>query len=385
MIRILNQTGATILQGLLLSTVVAGSALIATKVFEDQKKTLKGVETRDQIEQLHRIVYSVLQNRENCFATYWANMPGNDMTFTVGTTSPSTTPFTTILSKTGASSTQTAFQVHGGSINNTYMNGNVLIESMTMIRPYTSDPDPAKRLKTYPSTLQIDYSRLQGSDPTKRTKSGYGAKRIRKNIPILFQFDQAGNVSSCYAVQTANNTQGIADGNNNLNQEFCSSLGENGSMYVWDSQANKCVLKNNICPPKFVFAGILSTGETDCRPLTDYLPYLVNTDGASNCNTAAGATVQLTVGGDGKVALQCISGGGGASCTAPWGATVAHGSCVDAYSGTSANNCSAGTFPYCRSCWDHLRQSRCCNNGTLGGTYTNQNCSDFCGGGMSCI
>jgi len=53
-----------------------------------------------------------------------------------------------------------------------------------------------------------------------------------------------------------------------------------------------------------------------------------------------------------------------ASCTRPWGGTVAHGSSVTAY---AASSVACGS-----SC---TSQSRSCNNGSLSGSYTNQSCS----------
>lgn len=53
-----------------------------------------------------------------------------------------------------------------------------------------------------------------------------------------------------------------------------------------------------------------------------------------------------------------------ADCTAPWGATVSHGSDVLAYQNA--------TEPFGGSC---MSESRTCNNGALGGSFTNQNCT----------
>ncbi|WP_173202613.1 Hint domain-containing protein [Sphingopyxis sp. BSNA05] len=59
---------------------------------------------------------------------------------------------------------------------------------------------------------------------------------------------------------------------------------------------------------------------------------------------------------------------GGASCARPWGGTVAHGASVTAYQ-TSTVGCG-------NTC---TSQSRTCNNGALGGSYTNQSCTvDAC-------
>lgn len=53
-----------------------------------------------------------------------------------------------------------------------------------------------------------------------------------------------------------------------------------------------------------------------------------------------------------------------ADCSAPWGGTVNHGSNVTAYQTASV--------PFGNTC---ASQTRSCNNGTLSGSYTNQNCT----------
>lgn len=54
-----------------------------------------------------------------------------------------------------------------------------------------------------------------------------------------------------------------------------------------------------------------------------------------------------------------------ASCTAPWGGTVSHGSSVTAYASSSVGECSGS----CAS------QTRTCNNGTLSGSYAASSCT----------
>lgn len=64
-----------------------------------------------------------------------------------------------------------------------------------------------------------------------------------------------------------------------------------------------------------------------------------------------------------------------ADCFAPWGGTVNHGSNVTAYQTASV--------PFGNTC---ASQTRSCNNGTLSGSYTNQNCTvdaDPCAGSPS--
>lgn len=292
-------------QGLVVSGVLAGSALISTQLIKDQKKLSKGVETRDQIEQLHRMVYATFQNREHCMAT----LAGAGIT--TATLGGADRTINQIFSKTAAASTQEAFRTFNGTPGTIYMNGNVNIQSMRMIFPKATDP-AGQNVITYPSKIRVEYARLEGkTDPTKRTKDGYGAKRVAKDIPIMLQRNPSTNaIDGCYAVQLGETINGqTLEGNNNLNQEFCSNLGSGGSLYVWDSAANKCVLKNNVCPDKFIFGGIASNGNALCYEFTNYMDSLVDTSVAASCSTTSGATVSLTTGPDGKVRITCTPTG----------------------------------------------------------------------------
>jgi hypothetical protein len=303
-----GQSGLSMLQGLIVGSVLSGTALIATKLIQDQKKLAKGVESRDQIEQLHRMIYGILQNRQHCLATLASQSPP----ITIANLNDADRTVSKIVTIATSGASQDAFLVNTGTTWNPssiYMNGNVTIESMTFSVPKSTDPT-GQNVITYPSRLRIQYARLEGSknsgNMNKRTKDGYGAKRVNKDIQITLQRNTiTGAIDGCYAVQLGTSTNSmIADGNNNLNQEFCSNLGNGSSLYVWDSLANKCVLKNNICPDKFVFAGISSTGDAVCYPLNNYLGNLIDTS-VSGCNTAAGATVSLTTDASGKVKIVC--------------------------------------------------------------------------------
>lgn len=313
LMKFLSQLGVSLVQGLVVSSVLAGTALVATRLIQDQKKMMKGVETRDQIEQLHRLIYSALQNREHCDGTFLSATSGgpNITSATMGQTNA----INAIRMKVSQSGTfQAAYQVNTGATmdpSRIYMNGNVTIQSMTLKFPSATDPAPTN-VMTYPAKLRIEYSRLEGKNANLRTKSGFGGKRIMKEIAIIMQIGTPAAgvypVDGCYAVQLGSSNNGqTLEGNNNLNQEFCSNLGDGGSLYTWDSLQNKCVLKNNVCPPKYVFTGIKADGNAECKPMSYFLPYMVNTDGLSTCNTASGATVSLTTDASGKVQITCVA------------------------------------------------------------------------------
>src|SRR5665648_863260 len=68
-----NSNGFSLIQGMIIAAVVAGSALVATRLLGDQKLAQKGAETRDLVEELHNTLFTVLQGRENCRSTMVAN------------------------------------------------------------------------------------------------------------------------------------------------------------------------------------------------------------------------------------------------------------------------------------------------------------------------
>jgi hypothetical protein len=62
--------------------------------------------------------------------------------------------------------------------------------------------------------------------------------------------------------------------------------------------------------------------------------------------------------------FQTVTVTAAASCTLPWGGTIASGASATAYQ--------ASSVPYGSTC---TSQTRSCTNGTLSGTYTNQSCT----------
>ncbi|WP_157684595.1 hypothetical protein [Bdellovibrio bacteriovorus] len=62
-----------------------------------------------------------------------------------------------------------------------------------------------------------------------------------------------------------------------------------------------------------------------------------------------------------------------ASCTLPWGGTLANGSSVTAYSSTAPVGAACST----------VSQTRTCSTGTLSGSYTNSTCSSGCAAGTT--
>jgi hypothetical protein len=66
-----------------------------------------------------------------------------------------------------------------------------------------------------------------------------------------------------------------------------------------------------------------------------------------------------------SIALAGAGGGGTASCSLPWGGTIAHGSSVTAWA-------SEGCYGMTDACYS---ETRICNNGSLSGSYTEDSCT----------
>ena len=289
----LFQSGFSMVQGMIISAVLAGSALVATRMFTTQKMAQRASEYKDQIAELHKMIFGTLQNREHClrtFVTPLANVLVNN-----------SYPVTNVQADSGTGQTQ--FSVNPSSTSGPmYMNGNVRINSMTLnTTANLGDPQP----------LVINYMRLEGKDMGGGLSSnrGFGGKSISKTIYVRLQRANAGSttINGCYAIEV-NSDSDTNQGNSDLNKDFCEGLGtgagEAESLYTWDETRNTCVLKNNICADKFVFEGIDSTGLAICRPFQDYIPYFLET-GAQPCppDKAFVTIVRNTT--TGKVSIQC--------------------------------------------------------------------------------
>lgn len=303
-----NQLGFSLIQGMVIASVVAGSGLVATRLIIDQKLAQKGAETRDQIEDLHSIAYSALQNRDNCQATFVGTGTHAAITNATGVT---TFDLPEIRSRSG---TVPILKVHNGTLNNdsaggnnnTYMNGNVLVKSMKV----TYTPTTGK------ADLNIVYERLNTTDKEKRTKSGYGAKEIKKTMALRIQknpFDDAPKpFESCYGVTSSKTSENSLEQGNDINKDLClqmngniSSVSGTGiSMFVWDEVTSTC-LPNAKCPDHMVYTGIESDGKVLCKSMAD----VVNMDTfiaptTDTCGT--GKRVYFEASADGKkVQIRC--------------------------------------------------------------------------------
>ncbi len=189
------ESGVSIIQGMVVSAVLAGSALISTRMVSTQKMAVKSAETKDHITQLHKLIFADLQNREHCLMTLGPVItPGNPLivgtakSFTVNNivvkASNSVTGLTRYSTSTGATYTPATI----------YMNGNVRIQSMTLnTTTNLGNPQP----------FVINYRRLEGKKNASRTKVGFGGSSISKTIYVRLQRElpSSTTITGCYAVE----------------------------------------------------------------------------------------------------------------------------------------------------------------------------------------
>lgn len=298
-----NQLGFSLVQGMIIASVVAGSGLVATRLITDQKLAQKGAETRDQIEDLHSIAYSALQNRDNCKATFDGTGTSTAITNATGVT---TFDLPEIRTNSG---TTPVLKVHGGDISNTYLNGNVLVKSMKV----TYTPTTGK------ADLNIVYERLNSTDNTKRAKSGYGAKEIKKTMGLRIQKNPFASgtkpFESCYGVTSSKTSDNSLEQGNDINKDLCLQMNNNVSsdgsttgisVFVWDELTSTC-LPNAKCPDHMVYTGIESTGRVLCKSMADVVDmnsFIAPTPATDTCGP--GKRVYFESSPDGKtVKIRC--------------------------------------------------------------------------------
>jgi hypothetical protein len=293
-----KESGFSLVQGLVIAAIVAGSSLVATRLLTDQKLAQKGAETRDQVEELHNLIYSVLQNRLNCKET----MVGN--TLQVALSASGTATATHALTRIR---TKDADVVITGQ---RYMNENVELKSMTLLGQTGGQRN-----------LQIVYERLRGAEG-ERTKSGYGAKEIRKTITLRIQRETTGTVgafSSCYALsggKSSQNATNSTETGNDITKQMCEEMNPTTGTkaFVWD-EANSICRPNAQCPGNQIYTGIDSLGTVKCRNIEDWMDFNQVLDPTAPASCPNGAQVRFEIDNvSSKVRIVCS--GGSAGCTA---------------------------------------------------------------------
>jgi hypothetical protein len=289
-----QQIGMSLIQGMVAASILAGSSLVVTRLINNQKLAQKGQESRVDIEIIHQLVYSVLQDKDHC----WTTMVMNSIAWAAN----STYPLPNIHTKGGNIVAQIYdASSHTSRINTSYIDGKVAIKSMSL-RTGATRADAAK--------LEVIYMRL---DPAGgKSWQGLGAKEIKKTVDVKIQFNNlvAGNPAyGCYAV-----LDDPALGNSTLNANFCASLGTSPSgesLFTYRADYNQCVLKQLTCPSGQIFAGITSTGSRICTVLHDWVDMDRLVDLSSGADCAGKDNVRFALGGDNRVIITCD----GAACT----------------------------------------------------------------------
>jgi hypothetical protein len=249
-----NELGLSMVQGMVLAGIVAGGALVTTKLLVEQKQAMKSAETRDQIEDIHNLITGFLKDKKNCKQT----MVENGLQIILGD-SVISHEITKISGKDSGNIIATV----GG----TYLTNNAQILSMTL-RP----PNEGER------NLEILYERLVESE-NKRTKRGMGAKHIKKSIPVRIQKNQAGDFESCYVIsdaveESANNTESQNKSGEDLSKQMCDELFSDVTdpAFYWDEMKSLCVPQTK-CPVNKVYVGIDNQGKRLCENIKDWVNF----------------------------------------------------------------------------------------------------------------
>ena len=275
-----NQNGVSIVQGLILAGVIAGTSLVTTRLLTDQKLAQKGAQTRDQIEEFHNTISTVLQNRLNCYET----MLKNSLQVTLKNSASSHT-----LTQIWTKDTQVA---QTGSL---YVNNGVLLKSLSLQAPNGGFRN-----------LEINYERLNTG---KGIQTGFGGKNIKKMISLRIQKDPTtSDFSSCYAVsggQTQLNSTNSSEGND-ISKQMCQEMysGTGQKAFIWDEENSICK-PNAQCPATQIYVGINSSGEVQCKNIEDWMDFnqVIDTT-AKSC--PAGSKVAFKIDSvNKKVSINC--------------------------------------------------------------------------------
>lgn len=270
----LTQNGFSLVQGMIIAAVMAGSGLVANRMLSDQKSAQRGAETRDQIEDLHAYATATMQNRANCDATFTSQ--GLEGPLLGATATPIDVPAIRSYDNTTGTAQDVLIKHNGtlvlsGPTKNTYMNGNVIVKDMKVT--YNSANGQAM--------MKITYERLNQSNMQARTKSGYGSKQIIKDIPLRVQrnpFAAGKPFESCYGIATAKTTDGSLEAGSDINKELCNQMtgvNSDGShtgtaVFVWDEATSTCI-PNAKCPDHLIYTGFDSTGRVQCKELSSLM------------------------------------------------------------------------------------------------------------------
>jgi hypothetical protein len=283
-------------------------ALVGTKIISNQKMAQKSAEAKDNVEQLHSMIYGILQNKDHCTATLLNVNPN-----------PGTTSAVNSINTMGGSSSG-VFRVNtnDGTVNYDssliYMNNSVTINNMSV-----TVPSSMNQLGVF----DITYGKLDQGEASSRTGVGFGGREVKKSITLKIQRDKNNNYESCYATLEGENDTAV--------KNFCEKLAPD--LLRWDENLQKCVIRDNLtCDPGFVFIGIDQYGFKICKNIQEYnsdLSIFFDQTSFNACDPKTSSNVGFVVVGD-KVQVQCTTGPCSTSCDCPNSFDVCEkGSCID--------------------------------------------------------
>ncbi len=297
------QSGFSLVQGMILSAVVAGSGLVATRILMDQKATQRGASTRDAIEQFDEMLFATLADKANCRRTITAN--GKQLEIVSAFTQVNLNEIWT------ANSTTAIAQV--GSA---YMNNAFSIKSITV-----------GQRNIYGSSsgvLNVIYER---NNNTTRTGRIVGAKEVRKKHVFYIQKrPYAGGAGldsfdSCYTEELAkldlNGQQSGFRGSSNSMDLCYQMIGISNpwaspnvpaavpadAAFEWDPVRNICKLRTS-CPAGRVYTGIDTNGRLRCQLPQDWVNYNTILDATPPTTCPSGSQVGFQIIGK-KVRIRC--------------------------------------------------------------------------------
>lgn len=266
--KFISQQGFSILQGLVLSGLLAGSALVTSKLISNQKKVVVSAKSKDAADEMMDLLYNILQFQDNCSATLIQNGA------TALTGSPPLNNGIYFAPRSPSDAGLPVQQVV--ALNTSYLQNSISIDSMRIEYGATLSG-------LTPAQLVVNMKRFISTDPNLRTKDGVGGKDLTRRINIIIQRNESTlNFKSCYAVKTLSEDIGGSGTDGNI-RDLCNNL---SPLFYWNNTTNTCEVNNNTCPRDYFFAGISSTGVV-ARPTGvgwNNTEYITSSGiGAANC------------------------------------------------------------------------------------------------------
>ena len=265
------------LMGLLLSGLLATSALMISRLLIDQKKGMKVAQSNDESEELHQLIYTLLLNSDSCKKTLDVGIIANNLDQPSGSTGSTYinlfkdnltnmniyeihTKDTQVIAL-GASNAPSRIGFGTNSVSSVETK---LIKSIIL--------SPMKNPVIGIRNLEIYYSKHNNDS----SQSGLVMSQVKKVIPLRVKTKPSGKFESCYAI--ASNDWSDTNDTYDLPKKMCDGMYSGTSTstgqkaLVWDDLTSTCTLKLN-CPKGEIYSGIKQDGTVDCRKLEDLFDY----------------------------------------------------------------------------------------------------------------